>query len=466
MPKPGALPFAVLVYAKAGSALRFGFPPRQPEQPLPQVARAEDDRPSTHPFTCTFLNRLPSTVTLSQAFIRPAILAIPYCHLCVVGYSYRPAFLKDAPLATKPFQVQVQDSTVFTRLVESIKDYGIFVLGPEGHVLTWNSGAQAIKGYAKEEIIGKHFSVFYPEEAVQAGWPSRELALAEKEGWFADEGWRVRKDGTTFWASVIITALHDPTGALSGFSKITLDLTTRRQNEERIQALNKELRTRVQQLDESQRLVELRTLELQKLSARLMNIQDEERRRIARELHDDLGQQLAGLKMLVDKSGNQEAVEMLESAIGCVRNLSYLLHPPLLDETGLRAALHWLVDGLAKRSGIEISLTVKPQWLPRMPQDIETTVFRVVQEALTNVYRHSGSTSVRIEIEQQSDFVLIRVRDYGKGLPSANQGIFRVLTLGVGITGMKERVRQFGGELTVSNAEPGTLVEAKIPMFG
>jgi len=178
-------------------------------------------------------------------------------------------------------------------------------------------------------------------------------------------------------------------------------MTERREAAERIQNLNRELRTRIAQLDESQRIIELRTLELQKLSTRVLQIQDEERRRIARDLHDDLGQQLSGLKMILDKNKNPNASELADSAIETVRNLSYLLHPPLLDESGLRPALHWFVEGLTKRNKIEISLTIRPQNFPRLSSEIETTIFRIVQEALTNVLRHSDSRSARVEIDRQ-----------------------------------------------------------------
>src|SRR5271156_277871 len=354
---------------------------------------------------------------------------------------------------------------VFRLLVEGIRDYAIFVLDPEGRVITWNPGAEAMKGYSRGEIVGKHFSKFYPAEAVQSGWPQRELALAEKEGRFADEGWRVRKDGSTFWASVIISPLRAADGSLSGFAKVTQDMTERRKGDERIQALNRELRERIAQLDESRRLIELRTLDLQKLSARLLHVQDEERRRIARELHDDLGQQLAALKMELSKLADAGAAnDLVDGAVASVRNLSYLLHPPLLDETGLRAALHWYVDGMVKRSNIQITLTVTPQMFSRLPKDIETTIFRVVQEALTNIYKHANSDSARVEIDKQPEWVLVRVRDDGKGVAHLG-GDRSTPSLGVGITGMRERVRQFGGELTVTRAEPGTLVEAKIPLF-
>jgi PAS domain S-box-containing protein len=376
-----------------------------------------------------------------------------------------------APLAIdqgrkKPKTSLADNNQVFRLLVDSVRDYAVFVLDPEGFVITWNAGAQAIKGYTRDEILGQHFSKFYLPEAVESGWPSRELMLAEKEGRFSDEGWRVRKDGTSFWASVIITALRDPDGQLSGFAKVTQDMTERRKWEERIQELNRELRTRVNQLDEARHIVELRTLELQKLSVQLLHIQDEERRRIARELHDELGQHLTALKMTLDSSsGNKEASQLADTALAMVRNLSYLLHPPLLDEAGLRPALHWYVDGLVKRSKMPISLSLKPQLFPRLSRDVEMTIFRVMQESLTNVYRHAGSDSARVEVEKQEEVVIVRVRDYGKGVP---QDVVAGRTsggLGVGIAGMRERLRQFGGELLVSRAEPGTLVEARIPLF-
>jgi len=146
---------------------------------------------------------------------------------------------------------------LFRLLVDSVQDYAIFLLSPEGRVMTWNTGAERIKGYAASEIIGEHFSKFYPREASESGWPQRELEIAASLGRFADEGWRVRKDGTQFWASVVITALRAGNNdELRGFSKVTRDLSERRALEQRTQDLNKELRARMAQLTTSRSQLE------------------------------------------------------------------------------------------------------------------------------------------------------------------------------------------------------------------
>jgi PAS domain S-box-containing protein len=331
---------------------------------------------------------------------------------------------------------------LFRRLVDSIKDYAVFVLSPDGNVLTWNLGAEALLGYSKQEILGTHSSQFYLPEANHTGAPAQELDTAERQGRFATECWQVRRDGSTFWASVVITPLSDSAGELCGFAKVTQDVTHRREAAERINNLNQKL---------------------QKLSARVLHVQDLERRRIARELHDDLGQQLLAIKMFVDKTKNEQAIKLAESALTWVRNLSYLLHPPLLDEIGLTAALNWFVDGLVQRSGLQIELRIRPDKFPRVGTDVETTIFRIVQESLTNVFRHANAKKASVEVEKQPDEIVVRVRDYGKGVhpdvfePNGSK------TVGVGVAGMRERIREFGGQLTVSRCDPGTLVEATIP---
>lgn len=223
---------------------------------------------------------------------------------------------------------------------------------------------------------------------------------------------------------------------------------------------------------ELERLVDSRTTELRRLSSRLMTMQDEERRRIAREIHDGLGQELAASKMILDgilakdtsPSMHQAAVEasqLVDRAIQQVRTISHLLHPPLLDEVGLISALRWFLEGLSQRSGIQVQLEVPPD-LGRMKSEVETAVFRIVQEALTNMFRHSGARNGTVRIVERQENIVVTVADDGKGIDEEVVQ-FRPDSLGVGIGGMRQRVSELGGTLRLANANPGTIVEVVIP---
>jgi PAS domain S-box-containing protein len=224
---------------------------------------------------------------------------------------------------------------------------------------------------------------------------------------------------------------------------------------------------------ELEKMVDRRTDELRRLSTRLMTMQDQERRRLARDLHDGLGQELAVAKMVLDKMILHkpaqppeeewiQASSIMDRAIQQVRTMSHLLHPPLLDEVGLISALSWYVEGITKRSGIETSLEVQPRDFPRLSAEVETAVFRIVQEALTNVFRHSEATRVWITLAQKEENIVVGVRDDGKGVDKRIAEL-QPDSVGVGIGGMKQRAREFGGELRLTNAHPGTLVELVIP---
>jgi PAS domain S-box-containing protein len=224
---------------------------------------------------------------------------------------------------------------------------------------------------------------------------------------------------------------------------------------------------------ELEKKVDRRTDELRRLSIRLMTMQDEERRRLARDLHDGLGQELAVAKMVLDRMMVQKSVEptdgawtqasaIVDRAIQQVRTMSHLLHPPLLDEVGLLSALSWYVDGLRKRSGVEISLDVHAAEFPRLSAEVETAVFRIVQEALTNVFRHSEAQKVWITLTQTEDLIVVAVRDDGKGIGKKIVEL-QPDSVGVGIGGMKQRAKEFGAELRLTNVAPGTLVELTIP---
>jgi PAS domain S-box-containing protein len=213
---------------------------------------------------------------------------------------------------------------------------------------------------------------------------------------------------------------------------------------------------------------------LRKLSGRLLGIQDQERRRIARELHDSLGQYLAGLKIAIDMLSSRspqndpllkECADILERAIAETRTLSHLLHPPLLDEAGLASAASWFVAGFSQRSGIPVALDL-PSDLQRLPEAIEIALFRILQESLTNVHRHSRTKSAEISVDVDAEQVTIEVRDHGRGMPPdvIKQIEAETSKLGVGLAGMRERIHELGGRFAVSSDEHGTLVYASIPL--
>lgn len=209
------------------------------------------------------------------------------------------------------------------------------------------------------------------------------------------------------------------------------------------------------------------------MSARILELQDSERRKIARELHDSVGQYLAGLKINLDRleasipgdclPAIREAAGMTEYAIQEVRTISHLLHPPLLEELGFLSAARWYVDEYGKRSQVQVSLQVDEP-VERLPRDVEIALFRVLQESLTNVYRHAAAKTVDVRIVCRDGRVLLRVTDDGKGVPEEVLSKFRSgAAPGIGLAGMRERLAEFGGEIRVEASSRGSVVEAVIP---
>ncbi|MGA9884270.1 MAG: ATP-binding protein [Candidatus Acidiferrales bacterium] len=217
---------------------------------------------------------------------------------------------------------------------------------------------------------------------------------------------------------------------------------------------------------------------LGEVSARLLSLQDEERRRIARDLHDITGQSLAVQSMMLDNVLEREdelspEVRRLVSECAAinkriteeVRTLSYLLHPPLIDELGLGPAVKWYIEGFSRRSGMEVPVEVEPDF-PRMSAEAEIALFRILQESLTNVHRHSGSSRVQVNLHSKDDEIVLEIRDFGKGVsPEVLSSAAPKVALGVGILGMRERVRQLSGRLEiVSHENQGTLVAVHLPL--
>lgn len=249
--------------------------------------------------------------------------------------------------------------------------------------------------------------------------------------------------------------------ALADFAGISVRLT------EREQLLK-------QSHDELESQVEQRTSSLRQLSAALMRVQDDERRRIARELHDSVGQYLAALKMNLARMKEclpASAAQLLadseyvvDQCLSETRTISHLLHPPLLDESGLLSATKWYLEGFSERSGIEVDLHIEND-LGRLPQEIETALFRVLQESLTNVHRHSGSKKVDVKIRRDGRGASVAIRDYGCGFSARQlEDVRKGRSGGVGLTGLRERIAVLGGLFEVVSMEPGASIKVTLPL--
>ncbi|MGA6983553.1 MAG: sensor histidine kinase [Candidatus Sulfotelmatobacter sp.] len=228
---------------------------------------------------------------------------------------------------------------------------------------------------------------------------------------------------------------------------------------------------------ELEALILERTAELQRLSQRLLNVQDEERRKLARDLHDSTGQTLAALKISVsllqaDCKAEPERTallsgiaELADQAISEIRTLSYLLHPPLLDEVGFACAAEWYIEGFAKRSGISVAANISNS-RARLPKRVEIALFRVLQESLTNVHRHSGASSASIHLHYDDETVILEVRDFGKGIPTERLPLLRRASAetGVGLAGMRERLHELNGALEIESDGTGTSMRAIVPL--
>ena len=248
---------------------------------------------------------------------------------------------------------------------------------------------------------------------------------------------------------------------------------TRRRENERMRREQRSLEERVQ---ERTAALDSANQNLHALSARLLQLQDEERRRFARELHDSVGQSLAGLTLNLSavrtdierlaKTANalSQSEAMVQEMSEEVRTISYLLHPPMLDEAGLASALRWYVEGFTQRSKIRVEAEF-PDDFGRLSQELETAIFRVVQECLTNIHRHSGSLTAKVRVARLNGLVLVEVADRGKGIaPEKRYQMESSGTLGVGLRGMRERLLQLGGSMQIDSNGQGTIVTVQVPV--
>jgi len=324
----------------------------------------------------------------------------------------------------------------------------IFVRALDDRITSWNCGAERLYGWNREEVVGMPVQKILHTEFPQPFAEIREELL--RTGTWQGELKHSKHNGDRITVHSRWSVWYDEEGRPLGFLELNTDISDRKQAEE----------------------------SLRELSGRLLTMQDEERRRIARELHDSTGQMIValGLNLAVIEAeigrhsapasnACRDSIQLVRQISSEVRTISHLLHPPLLDEAGLPSALGWYVDGFSERSKIAVNLELSPR-LGRLSPEVETAIFRIVQESLTNIHRHSQSETATIRIERNGSNVEIEVRDQGKGMHSEPTGpaLRSQKKPGVGVRGMRERVAQLGGQFEIHSSENGTVVRVSLPL--
>jgi PAS domain S-box-containing protein len=374
---------------------------------------------------------------------------------------------------------RAQAAERFSRLAEA-NPFGMVIGGLGGELTYVNSAFLKTLGYSEPEVAAGRvrLDALTPPEYAEAD--ARAIQQLREAG-FCDvyEKAYIAKDGRHM-PILLGASIIDPSGSDAEIAAFVTDLTPLKLAEEALRKANEALEKKV-----AERTAALETeivdrkraeVSLRELAGRLLRTQDEERRHLARELHDHAGQTLTALGINLSALRNAapdqdpkvislaaESQQLSDDLSKEIRTLSYLLHPPLLDEAGLVYALRWYVEGFSERSKIKVDLQL-PEDLGRLPNDLELVIFRVVQESLTNIHRHSGSASARIHLTRSENAVEFEISDQGKGIPQEKQGEMNAARSGLGVRGMQERVRQFGGTLRIVSGDSGTKVIVALPL--
>lgn len=337
----------------------------------------------------------------------------------------------------------------FNRQILTSVQEGIIVHGRDLRYQLWNPYMERMSGVKAKDVIGKHPQELFPFLEEHGGLAAMEKALAGEVVTASDMPYEVAQTGEKGWCDNKYGPLRNESGEIIGVIATVRDVTGRKQHED----------------------------DLHELSSRLLQLQDEERRHIARDLHDGLAQQLMAANLTLAQLGKlpasarskrtamiSETRKMVSDCARQIRSLSYLLHPPLLDELGLASAIEEYAEGFARRTGIRLKTDLQPRDA-RLPQEIETALFRIVQESLGNIQKHSGSDAATIRLTSSPERFTLEIEDSGKGIPGheLNTYFARQHKLGVGILGMRERMRQLGGRLEITSDRRGTTVRAVLP---
>jgi len=359
-----------------------------------------------------------------------------------------------------------ESERIYRAIAESI-DYGIWICDARGRNTYVSPSFVKFTGITQEHCADQGWwSALHPDD-VEAATTAWERCIRNGAPW--EHEFRIRRvDGTWRWVLSRGVPIRDGDENITYWAGILLDVQHRKEFEN---SLSDRIAERTQALQGA-------TDRLRKLSGTLLQTQDEERRRIARELHDGIGQLLVAMSMNIagvetekdrlSEAGRRSlghAVEMIEQASQEIRTMSHLLHPPLLDEMGLESALRWYIGGFASRSNINVTMQAAEGFSDGLPRELALTLFRIVQESLTNVHRHSESHTAQVEIERSDRDIVLEVRDQGKGIsPQTQSSILCGASFGVGLRGMQERTRQFNGHLEIESTPGDTRIRAVLPI--
>lgn len=344
---------------------------------------------------------------------------------------------------------ELERTNEFNRQILTSVQEGIIVHGLDLRYQLWNPYMERMSGLKAKDVIGKDPRELFPFLEEHGGLAAMEQALAGNVVTATDMPYEVPQTGERGWCDNKYGPLRNESGEIIGVIATVRDVTGRKQHED----------------------------ELHDLSSRLLLLQDEERRRIARDLHDSLAQQLMAANLNLAQLAKlpisarskrtrmiSETRKLISDCARHIRSLSYLLHPPLLDELGLASAIEEYAEGFGRRTGIRVTIDLECRNV-RLSQDIETALFRIVQESLGNIQKHSGSESASILLAQNHERFTLEISDSGKGIPGheLNSYFAGSHKLGVGILGMRERMRQLGGRLEITSNGRGTMVRAVLP---